>query len=79
VNVLDPQKLYYITDKFDRFYSLSRYENYVSGSWEDNTPSYLQFGPYYTNYQPISKIYSLWSPEYGYQNTIVETVGNHGF
>ena len=84
VNVLDPQKLYYITDKFDKFYSLSRAENYVevnsgSYSFSDNTPNYLQFGPYYTNNQTISKAYSLWSPVLGYQNTTIETQENHGF
>lgn len=48
VNVSDPQKLFYIKDKFDQFYSLKRFENYNSSSetWEDNTPISSQFGPY---------------------------------
>lgn len=48
VNVNDPQKLYYITDKSDRFYSLKRYENYNSTTktWADNAPEYAQYGPY---------------------------------
>lgn len=48
VNVLNPQKLFYITDKDDNFYSLKRFENYdpVTGSWQNNTPSYAQFGPF---------------------------------
>jgi hypothetical protein len=47
VNVLDPQKLYYVTDKNENFYSLSRYENYISttNTWSNNTPVYSQFGP----------------------------------
>ena len=51
VNVADPQKLYYITDKNDNFYSLSRYENYIAStdSWIDNTPVYAQFGPFTEN------------------------------
>jgi hypothetical protein len=45
VNVLDPQKLYYITDKKDNFYSLARYENFINttASWINNTPVYAQF------------------------------------
>lgn len=48
VNVLDPQKLYYITDKNENFYSLSRFENYISttNTWANNTPVYSQFGPF---------------------------------
>ena len=48
VNVADPQKLFYITDKFDRFYSLKRFENYNlnTNSWLDNTPVEAQFGPF---------------------------------
>jgi hypothetical protein len=48
VNVADPQKLFYITDKFDRFYSLQRDENYnsITETWQDNTPIESQFGPY---------------------------------
>jgi hypothetical protein len=48
VNVADPQKLYYITDKNENFYSLARYENYISttNTWSDNTPVYAQFGPF---------------------------------
>jgi len=48
VNVSDPQKLFYITDKFDQFYSLKRFENYNSNTsiWEDNTPQAAQFGPF---------------------------------
>ena len=44
VNVSDPQKLFYITDKFDQFYSLKRFENYNSNTsiWEDNTPQAAQ-------------------------------------
>jgi hypothetical protein len=51
VNVSDPQKLYYITDKNDNFYSLQRFQNYISstGTWIDNTPVYSQFGPYNIN------------------------------
>ena len=51
VNVSDPQKLYYITDKNDNFYSLQRYQNYVSssGTWLDNTPVASQFGPFNLN------------------------------
>lgn len=81
VNVLDPQKLYYITDKFDRFYSLSRFENYVesSNSWINNTPDYLKFGPYYPNNHEIQKVYSIWSPENGYQTTTIVTKEGHGF
>ncbi len=47
-NVLNPQKLFYVTDKSDNFYSLKRYENFDSttNSWLDNTPSYAQYGPY---------------------------------
>ena len=47
-NVLNPQKLFYITDKKDRFYSLKRFENYDSttDTWENNTPQYCQYGPY---------------------------------
>lgn len=77
VNVLDPQKLYYITDKLDRFYSLSRYENYVAGSFIDNTPDYLQFGPYYPQVKTIEKAYSLWDPTLGYQNTTIVTAEDH--
>lgn len=83
VNVRDPQKLYYITDKLENFYSLSRYENYsnVSGTevWSDNTPEYLQFGPYYPNNQTIIKAYSplIEGSEYG-PVTII-TGGTHGF
>jgi hypothetical protein len=80
VNVLDPQKLYYITDKEERFYSLSRYENYVAGSFLNNTPDYLQFGPYYLNVKNIEKVYSLWNPlAEAYLNTTVVTEGNHEF
>lgn len=48
VNVNDPQKLYYITDKADRFYSFKRFENYLSltDQWENNTPDYATYGPY---------------------------------
>jgi hypothetical protein len=48
VNVSDPQKLYYITDKNENFYSLQRYQNYISssGAWLDNTPVSSQFGPF---------------------------------
>jgi len=48
VNVSDPQKLYYITDKNENFYSLQRYQNYNSsnGTWLDNTPVSSQFGPF---------------------------------
>lgn len=48
VNVADPQKLFYITDKFDNFYSFRRFENYNSTNetWENNTPVDAQFGPY---------------------------------
>lgn len=48
VNVNDPQKLYYLTDKFDRFYSPKRIENYVSstGQWLNNTPDYAKYGPF---------------------------------
>ena len=78
VNVYDPQKLYYITDKYDRFYSPSRYENYVNGTWSNNTPDYLKFGPYYPNSQSVSKAYSvLDSGQYGYVNIV--TSGDHGF
>ena len=66
VNLLDPQKLYYVTDKLDNFYSLSRYENYVKpafnttdGDWIDNTPSYLKFGPYRPSIKDITKAYSV--------------------
>ncbi len=47
-NVLNPQKLFYITDKKDRFYSLKRFENYDSttDTWENNTPQFCQYGPY---------------------------------
>jgi len=47
-NVLNPQKLFYITDKNDNFYSLKRFENYDSntGTWIDNAPSFSQYGPY---------------------------------
>jgi hypothetical protein len=47
-NVLNPQKLFYITDKKDRFYSLKRFENYNSSTdtWENNTPPYCQYGPF---------------------------------
>ena len=47
-NVLDPQKLYYITDKNDNFYSLKRFENYDKSTktWLDNTPQYAQYGAY---------------------------------
>lgn len=47
VNVSDPQKLYYITDKNENFYSLQRYQNYNSSTstWVDNTPIASQFGP----------------------------------
>jgi len=84
VNVLDPQKLYYVTDKFDRFYSLSRYENYVKESFGideflNNTPSYLQFGPYYKESGPILKAYSVFSPDHGYQTTTIVTSVDHGF
>jgi len=49
VNVNDPQKLYYITDKRDKFYSLKRTENYISSNktWSNNTPEYAKYGPYY--------------------------------
>lgn len=84
VNVMDPQKLYYVTDKFEQFYSLSRYENYLEISQDfysflDNTPSYLQFGPYYQRRSKVSEAYSLWSPDLGYQNVTIITDGNHGF
>ena len=48
VNVNDPQKLYYLTDKYDNFYNLIRYENYdsTSDTWLNNTPVDYQFGPY---------------------------------
>jgi len=48
VNVNDPQKLYYLTDKYDNFYNIKRYENYDSStnSWLNNTPDDYQFGPY---------------------------------
>lgn len=78
-NVLDPQKLYYITDKFDRFYSLSRNENYVNGSFISNTPDYLKFGPYEPITTKIEKAYSVLDPDFGYQNTIIITEGNHTF
>jgi hypothetical protein len=47
VNVLEPQKLFYITDKNDKFYSLLRNENYDSTTqtWSNNTPVSGQFGP----------------------------------
>ena len=47
-NVNDPQKLYYITDKSDNFYSLKRFENYnrTTKTWENNTPGYATYGPY---------------------------------
>ncbi len=84
VNVLDPQKLYYVTDKFEKFYSLSRYENYLKGpfgsdTFLNDTPSYLQFGPYYPETEEIKKAYSLWSPDLGYQNTTIVTSKSHGF
>ena len=85
VNVYDPQKLYYITDKLENFYSLSRYENYVKpafnttdGTWEDNTPDYLKFGPYRPNIKDVNKAYSvLDNGNYGYVNII--TNGDHGY
>lgn len=98
VNVYDAQKLYYITDKKDRFYSPSRFENYSEGAgeylydpitntyyysdWVNNTPEYLQFGPYYPNNKTIDKAYSILYTgegysEYGYVNII--TNGSHGF
>ena len=78
VNVYDPQKLYYITDKYDRFYSPARYENYVNGSWTNNTPDYLKFGPYYPNSQKVTKAYSILdSGTYGNVNIVTE--GIHGF
>jgi len=85
INVKDPQKLYYVTDKLERFYSLSRYENYVQnstypdGEWLNNTPDYLKFGPYYPNNQQINKAYSVLASgsQYGYVNVL--TVGDHGF
>ncbi len=47
-NVLEPQKLFYITDKSDNFYSLKRFENYDAATctWLDNTPDYAKYGPY---------------------------------
>lgn len=47
-NVNDPQKLYYITDNSDNFYSLKRFENYnpTTKTWSDNTPEYAKYGPY---------------------------------
>ena len=46
-NVSNPEKLFYITDKNDNFYSLKRFENYQSnGSWSNNTPDYAQYGSY---------------------------------
>ena len=78
VNVYDPQKLYYITDKYDRFYSPARYENYDNGTWINNTPDYLKFGPYYPNSQKVTKAYSILdSGTYGNVNIVTE--GNHGF
>ena len=85
VNVLDPQKLYYVTDKLDNFYSLSRYENYVKpefstaeGTWVDNTPDYLKFGPYRPNLKDVAKAYSVFDGEqYEYVNII--TSGDHGY
>ena len=79
VNVLDPQKLYYISDKKNVFYSLARFENYNSGIFESNTPEYLQFGPYYRKIKNIEKAYSLWSPDLGYQNVTVVTSESHEF
>ena len=85
VNILDPQKLYYVTDKLDNFYSLSRYENYikpefntVDGTWVDNTPDYLKFGPYRPNLKDVTKAYSVFDgTQYGYVNII--TNGDHGY
>ena len=85
VNVLDPQKLYYVTDKRENFYSLSRNENYVKpafntedGTWENNTPDYLKFGPYRPNMNKVDKVYSVFDgTQYGYVNVI--TSGDHGY
>lgn len=85
VNILDPQKLYYITDKLDNFYSLSRYENYVKpafntedGTWTDNTPDYLKFGPYKPSIKKVNKAYSVFDgTQYGYVNIV--TNGDHGY
>ena len=94
VNVYDAQKLYYITDKLDRFYSLARYENYSEGAgeylydpqtstyyysdWVNNTPDYLKFGPYYPVNQTISKAYSILEDGV-YGNVNIITSENHGF
>ena len=47
-NINDAQKLYYITDKSDNFYSLKRYSNYntTTKTWQNNTPGYAKYGPY---------------------------------
>lgn len=46
-NVSNPQKLFYVTDKNDNFYSLKRFENYQpDDTWLDNTPGYAQYGSY---------------------------------
>jgi hypothetical protein len=94
VNIYDPQKLYYVTDKFDRFYSLSRYENYEkNGSplsynpytntyslsdWLNNTPDYLKFGPYYQDVQKITKAYSLLVSGSQYGYVNIVTETDHG-
>lgn len=43
VNILDSEKLYYITDKNDNFYSLKRDEGYTQ--FGGNSPKY-EYGPY---------------------------------
>lgn len=85
VNTLDPQKLYYITDKLENFYSLYRNENYVKpefntsdGTWLSNNPDYLKFGPYKPDVKGIDKAYSIFDgTQYGQVNII--TVGDHGY
>lgn len=40
-NINDANKLYYLTDKNDKFYSLKRTENYVTANSEDTYGSYI--------------------------------------
>lgn len=48
VNVNDPQKLYYITDKHDNLYSLKRVDGFdtSTSTWSDLTSGDSKYGPY---------------------------------
>lgn len=50
-NILNPNKLFYITDKFDNFYNLKRNEGYITPG--GNSPDYA-FG----SYDPVTQTFS---------------------